>query len=99
MSGVAMSKPGAGIGQAVDLELSGVWIVDPASGRQGPADLILRAGTLEALTWLENGEAEGIDDAGVIVAPGFTDLHAHLREPGNTAAETIASGLAAAAHG
>ena len=34
-----------------------------------------------------------------MVAPGFLDLHAHLREPGNTAAETIASGLAAAAHG
>jgi dihydroorotase len=33
------------------------------------------------------------------VAPGFIDLHAHLREPGNEDAETIASGLAAAAHG
>ena len=42
---------------------------------------------------------EGIDDRGVIVAPGFLDLHAHLREPGNEAAETVASGLAAAAHG
>ncbi len=36
---------------------------------------------------------------GVVVAPGFIDLHAHLREPGNEDAETIASGLAAAAHG
>jgi dihydroorotase len=35
----------------------------------------------------------------VVVAPGFTDLHAHLREPGGEAAETIATGLAAAAHG
>jgi dihydroorotase len=33
------------------------------------------------------------------VAPGFLDLHVHLREPGNEDAETVASGLAAAAHG
>lgn len=36
---------------------------------------------------------------GIVVAPGFTDLHAHLREPGNEDAETVASGLDAAAHG
>ena len=36
---------------------------------------------------------------GVVVAPGFIDLHAHLREPGNEDAETVATGLAAAAHG
>ena len=87
------------VGQAVDLDLSGAWVVDPATGRQGPADLVIAAGILETLTWLEGSDADGIDDAGVIVAPGFIDLHAHLREPGNTAAETIASGLAAAAHG
>ena len=36
---------------------------------------------------------------GIVVAPGFLDLHAHFREPGNEDAETVASGLAAAAHG
>jgi dihydroorotase len=56
-------------------------------------------GVLEAVTWLDEGEGEGVDDRGVIVAPGFVDLHAHFREPGNEDAETIASGLAAAAHG
>ena len=40
-----------------------------------------------------------VDASGVVVAPGFIDLHAHLREPGNEDAETVASGLAAAAHG
>ncbi|HJW21113.1 MAG TPA: dihydroorotase [Candidatus Limnocylindrales bacterium] len=87
------------VGRLVDLELSCAWLVDPASGREGAADIVIRRGVLEAVTWLRGRSAEGVDDRGVIVAPGFTDLHAHLREPGNEAAETIASGLAAAAHG
>jgi len=89
----------SGIGQHVDLDLSGAWVVDPVSGRAGPADVVVTGGVLETLTWLEGADAAGIDDAGVIVAPGFTDLHVHLRQPGNVAAETIASGLEAAAHG
>ncbi len=43
--------------------------------------------------------AEVLDAAGCIVTPGFVDLHTHLREPGNEAAETIASGTRAAALG
>jgi dihydroorotase len=91
--------PTTGIGRQVDLDLSGAWLVDPATGRQGPVDLVLRAGRIESVTWLEGRDAAGIDDRGVVVAPGFVDLHAHLREPGNEAAETVATGLAAAAHG
>ena len=86
------------IGRTLDLDLSGAWVVDPASGRSSPADIVVRAGRLEAVTWL-SGDGGGADDQGVIVVPGLVDLHAHLREPGNDAAETIASGLAAAAHG
>jgi len=91
--------PSADIGRKVEIDISRAWLVDPASGREGPADLIVRDGILEAITWLEGEDAAGIDDRGVIVAPGFIDLHVHFREPGNTAAETIATGLAAAAHG
>ena len=87
------------LGKPVDLDLSRVWLVDPWTEREGAADVVVRGGVLEALTWLAAADAEGIDDRGVIVAPGFTDLHVHLREPGNEAAETIATGLAAAAHG
>ena len=47
---------------------------------------------LEAVTWLDGAEADGVDADGVVVAPGFIDLHAHLREPGNEDAETIAIG-------
>ena len=82
-----------------DLDLSRVWLVDPAQGREGPVELVVVDGILETVTWLEGAEADGIDPTGVVVAPGFVDLHAHLREPGNEDAETVASGLAAAAHG
>src|SRR6188508_2883055 len=80
-------------------EPSRVWLVDPAQGREGPGELVVVDGILETVTWLEGAEADGIDPTGVVVAPGFIDLHVHLREPGNEDAETVASGLAAAAHG
>lgn len=82
-----------------ELDISGAWLVDPAAGREGPGDVVVRDGRLEAVAWLDGADAEGIDDRGVVVAPGFIDLHAHFREPGNEDAETIATGLAAAAHG
>jgi dihydroorotase len=95
----AVEATGSGIGRVVDLDLSGAWLIDPASGRQGAADLVVTDGVIESLTWLEAGDGGAADDSGLVVAPGFIDLHAHLREPGNEGAETIASGLAAAAHG
>jgi dihydroorotase len=82
-----------------DVDLSRVWLVDPAIEREGPGELVVRDGVLASVTWLEGVEADGIDPSGVVVAPGFVDLHAHLREPGNEDAESIATGLAAAAHG
>jgi dihydroorotase len=88
------------IGSVVaDLEISRAWLVDPASGREGPGEIVVTDGILEAVTWLDGSEADGIDDRGIVVAPGFIDLHVHFREPGNEDAETVASGLAAAAHG
>jgi dihydroorotase len=84
---------------APDLEISRAWLVDPAIGREGPGEIVVRGGVLEAVTWLDGAEADGVDADGVVVVPGFIDLHAHLREPGNEDAETVATGLAAAAHG
>ena len=82
-----------------DLDISAAWLVDPAIGREGPGDIVVRDGVLESVVWLDGIDAASVDDRGVIVAPGFVDLHAHFREPGNEDAETIATGLAAAAHG
>jgi len=82
-----------------DLDIGRAWLVDPAAAREGPGEVVVRDGILEAVTWLEGSEADGIDASVVVVAPGFIDLHTHLREPGNEDAETVATGLAAAAHG
>ena len=82
-----------------DLEISRAWLVDPAAEREGPGEIVVRDGILEAVTWLSGDEAADIRASGVVVAPGFIDLHVHLREPGNEDAETVASGLAAAGHG
>jgi len=82
-----------------DLDLSRVWLVDPVEGREGPSDIVVQDGRIEAVTWLDGPDADGVEPTGVVVTPGFVDLHAHLREPGNEDAETVATGLAAAAHG
>jgi len=100
VSAVAPGVRGGAIGEVVaDLEISRAWLVDPATGREGPGEIVVSDGVLEAVTWLDEGEADGTDDRGVVVAPGFVDLHVHLREPGREDAETVATGLAAAAHG
>jgi len=92
--------PDLRVGKIVPLlEISRAWLVDPVGEREGPGEIVVRDGILEAVTWLQGAEADGIGPDGVLVLPGFLDLHVHLREPGNEDAETVASGLAAAAHG
>ena len=75
------------------------WAVDPAAGREGAAEIEVRGGVLERLTWLSGAAADGLAADGVLILPGLVDFHAHFREPGNEDAETVASGQAAAAHG
>ncbi|MCL6646819.1 MAG: dihydroorotase [Chloroflexi bacterium] len=81
--------------------LQGGWVVDPASEREELADVLLREGCVAAV-----GRGLGtpddalvIDCRGKVVAPGLIDLHCHLRDPGLTEKETIATGTAAAAAG
>ncbi|MFI5258238.1 MAG: dihydroorotase [Candidatus Limnocylindrales bacterium] len=98
--GVRANAVGPKIGEMVErFDLEKAWLVDPASGREGPGEIVVTDGILESVVWLEGDEAAGVTDNGVIVAPGFLDLHAHFREPGFEDAETVASGCAAAAHG
>ena len=75
-----------------------IWIrggrlLDPASGRDEVADLLVEGGRIAALgPGIEAGDAEVIDASGRWLAPGFIDLHVHLREPGQEYKEDIASG-------
>jgi dihydroorotase len=77
-------------------------LIDPAARINAPMDILLRDGRIGevALPNKIRGSAdEKFDARGLIVAPGFIDLHVHLREPGQSYKETIASGTAAAAAG
>jgi dihydroorotase len=95
-----MNAVGPKVGETVErFELEKAWLVDPISGREGPGEIVVIDGILESVNWLEGAEAAGIDDRGVVVAPGFFDIHVHFREPGFEDAETVATGCAAAAHG
>jgi dihydroorotase len=75
-------------------------IIDPANGRDGIGDLFVRDGLIaDSLTDAERTAAEIIDASGLVVCPGFVDIHVHFREPGQTHKEDIASGTRAAAAG
>ena len=90
---------GGRVGEVADgLTLRG-WAVDPSTDREGACEIVVSDGTLERVTWLAGADADGFGADGVLIAPGFVDLHAHVREPGNEDAETVATGVAAAAHG
>jgi len=80
------------------LELERAWLVDPWTGREGVGSLLVEDGGIADVRWAGGRAAPGTRPA-LLVLPGLTDLHAHFREPGDEDAETIATGLAAAAHG
>lgn len=75
-------------------------VVDPSSGQDGVADVWIEDGLIRGVgAGLSAAGAEVFDATGLIVAPGFIDMHVHLREPGFEHAETIESGARAAAAG
>jgi dihydroorotase len=84
----------------VRLLIKGGRIIDPSQQMDRTADLMVEDGLVKSI---ENSlSIEGVeifDATGLIVAPGFIDLHVHLREPGEEYKETIASGVAAAVAG
>ncbi len=72
-------------------------LIDPANNRDETADLWIAEGNIIAPQ--PGSESETIDASGLIVAPGLIDIHVHLREPGQSHKETIASASRAAAAG
>jgi dihydroorotase len=75
-------------------------VIDPASGMDRVADVLIVDGRVAGVAPnLSSPKAEVFDATGMIVAPGFIDMHVHLREPGFEHAENIESGSRAAAAG
>ena len=75
-------------------------VIDPASGHDAVADVWIEDGVIRGVgPNLSPGGAEVFDASGLIVAPGFIDMHVHLREPGFEHSESIESGARAAAAG
>lgn len=72
-------------------------IIDPANGRDEIADLWITDGKI--IHPMPGKETDTIDAVGLVVAPGLIDIHVHLREPGQSHKETMASGTRAAAAG
>ena len=88
--------------ETASLLIKGGHVIDPAAKVNAPMDVLLRDGRVAeiALPNKIRGRAdEKFEARGLIVAPGFIDLHVHLREPGQSYKETIATGAAAAAAG
>lgn len=84
------------------LLIKGGHVIDPAAKVNAPMDVLLRDGRVSEVALpnkIRGGADEKLDARGLIVAPGFIDLHVHLREPGQNYKETIATGTAAAAAG
>ena len=87
------------------LILKGGRVLDPSSGLDDTADVVIEAGRIKAVGpgagagFSAGDEVRVVNADGSWVCPGFVDLHVHLREPGQEYKEDIASGLSAAAAG
>jgi dihydroorotase len=94
--------------EAISLLISGAHIIDPGQDIDQIGDLLIAEGkilrigstvTLSQRPERGEGKAKNLDASGLVLCPGFIDLHCHLREPGSEDKETIATGTQAAAIG
>jgi len=80
--------------------VKGGRVIDPANGVDMIGDVLVEDGAIKAVgTKLEASGASVFDAKGLVVAPGFVDLHTHLRDPGFEYKETVETGTRAAARG
>jgi dihydroorotase len=83
----------------MDLLIKHGRLVDPGRNLDTVADVLIRNGRISRVGKVEPGDVPVFDAANCVVAPGFFDIHVHLREPGTEEAETIATGGRAAVAG
>ncbi len=82
------------------LLIKGGRIIDPSEKRDETADLLVEDGLVKSIgSRIASDGAEVFDASGLVVSPGFVDLHVHLREPGEEYKETLRSGAHAAVAG
>lgn len=75
-------------------------VVDPVSGIDAVRDLLIEGGRIiKVAARIQRKEGQTLDLEGLVLCPGFIDMHVHLREPGQEWKETIATGCRAAAAG
>lgn len=85
--------------------IKGGRLIDPANGIDGPHDLLIEKGKVKQVTGpgrIPESLSEGakiIDATGLVVSPGFLDMHVHFREPGHEYKETIETGCQSAVAG
>ena len=80
-----------------EIFLKGGLVLDPSSGREAKGDVLIRDGKIADGKPTKDAQVIPVD--GCVVTPGLIDPHVHLREPGQSAKETIATGTAAAVAG
>jgi dihydroorotase len=81
------------------LVLKGGRVIDPSQGIDDRLDVLIEDGRITKLARPLTGRGRSVDVRGLVICPGFIDLHCHLREPGREDKETIATGTRAAAAG
>src|SRR6266481_5649428 len=89
-------------GKPGSLLIRGGRLIDPLAKVDALMDILLRDGQVVEISLphkIRGSADEKFDARGLIVAPGFIDMHVHLREPGQSHKETIATGTQAAAAG
>ena len=81
--------------------ITGARIADPVAGKIRTGSVLVRKGLIEEITWQKKVKTDlpVLEADGFLLAPGFIDIHTHLREPGFEDKETIETGTAAAAAG
>ncbi|HYR43623.1 MAG TPA: dihydroorotase [Terriglobia bacterium] len=83
----------------MDLLVKNGRVIDPARKIDAVTDIVIRDGKIQLIGAATVPGIPVFEATGLVVAPGFFDIHVHLREPGTEEAETIASGGSAAAAG
>src|SRR5262245_28675191 len=84
---------------ATDALLKGARVIDPVTGTDGALDIRINEGKIDSIGKNLRSNGKAIDLRGCVIAPGFIDMHVHLREPGFEHKETILTGCISAAAG